>query len=339
MAKMATSTAATLAVPQAALQRGGDGRALGFECASWSHLQSYIGLLDRVPSDSGADVAGVGPALDKLRQLVRRFGSPSLVRELMGDQPRALCVDTAPEMPYAALVWWSSGLQAAAAQVAAILQALPKPAGDGEPQQELLRTLGGVADRAWRRIAPLSDALAGFKYPLLEANLELSEACRRAGDTLQRIEQEVGGLHERIGRQERQIAQLGLFGAHRKQDLLSQLHALQKERAQAMGRASRFQIQLGALDGLLDEGVWLESALDGAVDSLEKLKEAWAEFGWGVTQLAADASPAQLAEASWIEHALARTEAVRQWTALERAARRFSDELLLAGVTSRHGNV
>jgi hypothetical protein len=328
MMMMDTPTAATLAVPQAVLQRDRDGRTLGFECTSWTHLHTYLGLLDRLPVDFGADVAGVGPALDKLRQVVRRFGSPSLVRTRLRDQPRALSADTAPGMPYPALVWWAGGVRAVAAEVVAILQALPKLAGDGGRQQELLQTLAGAADKARAQIAPLSDALASFRRPLLEASLDVSEACNRAGDTLQRIQEEVGSLHERIGRQERQIAELGLFGAHRKQDLLSQLHALQKERAQAMARASRFQVQLGALDGLLDEGVWLGSALDGAVDSLEKLAKAWTRFSDGVAQLAAEASPEQLADAAWTEHALGRTEAVRQWTALEHAARGLADELV-----------
>jgi hypothetical protein len=307
---------------------------LGYDSASWSHLVSYIGLLERLPADLGRDQAcavqaGVANAVDQLRQVVQRFGSPALVRQLLRDEPSALSGEAAPEMPYAAMVWWIGGLQASAGLAASILQRLSTPAGDGGQHKEQLQLLGGVADKARRRIAPLFDALDSFTTPLLEANRGVSEACQRAGDLLQQTQEAVGGLHEQVGQVERQLAQLGLFGAHRKQDLLAQLHGLQKDRAEAMARASRFQVQLGALDALLDEGAWIEFALADAIDSLEKLRTAWTRFGSGMTQLAADTAPAQLADAAWAEQALELAEAIRQWTALERAARGFAAKSLV----------
>ena len=165
-------------------------------------------------------------------------------------------------------------------------------ADDGSEHQEQLQVLGGVADKARQRIAPLINALASASAPLLDANRGVAEACTRAGDLLQRTHEDVGGLHEKVGRQERQIAQLGLFGAHRKHDLLTQLHALQKDRAEAMARSSRLQVQLGALDALLDEGVWIEAALAETIDSLDKLRSAWTRFSSGTAQVAADAAQA-----------------------------------------------
>lgn len=105
----ADRTGHTLALPQAALQRDGDGCSLGFACTSWSHFQSYIGLLERLPADFGGGEAGVRPALDTLRQAVRRFGTAAMVRDLLRVQPRALSAETAPQLPYAALLAGHTG--------------------------------------------------------------------------------------------------------------------------------------------------------------------------------------------------------------------------------------
>lgn len=321
MSVTAINIAPSLAVPQAALREDGSCY-LAFARASWAHLQAYIGLVERLPSDFGSDEAGVGTTVGQLRRVVRRFGSPAHVRQLLRADPRALSGETAPAMTYAALAWWAGGLHESSAMVASILHRL---ADDGGQHQEQLEALGGVAGQARQRIAPLMDALAAARGPLLDANRAVAEASKRAGDLLQRTEQDVGGLHEQVGRQERQLAQLGLFGAHRKHDLLSQLHALQKDRAEAMARASRLQVQLGTLDALLDEGAWIEAALADAIDSLDKLRTGWTRFGSGMAQIAADAAP----------HAFDRGEAFRQWSALERAARGFAAESLVDCGTTR----
>ena len=325
MSATAINIAPSLAVPQAALQKEGIGK-LGFaRAASWLHLQAYIGLVERLPNDFGGDEAGVGGAVGQLRRVVRGFGSPAQVRQLLRNDPRALSGETAPGMAHATLVWWAAGLQASSGLVASILHRIAILANDGSQHQEQLQVLGGAADKARQRIAPLIDALASASEPFLDANRGVAEACKRAGELLQRTHQDVGGLHERVGRQERQIAQLGLFGAHRKHDLLTQLHALQKDRAEAMARSSRLQVQLGTLDALLDEGEWIEAALAEAVDSLDKLRTAWTRFGAGMAQMAADT-----------ELAADSAEAIRQWTALERAAREFAaGSLIDCGTTPR----
>jgi hypothetical protein len=143
----------------------------------------------------------------------------------------------------------------------------------------------------------------------------VAAAFKRAGVELQRTQADVGGLHERVGRNERQIAQLGLFGAHRKHDLLVQLHALQRDRAEAMARASRMQVLLGTLDALLDEGVWIETALADAIDSLDKLRTAWTRFSASMAPQAPQAADS--------------AEAIRRWTSLEHAAREFAAASLL----------
>ncbi|HEU4372065.1 MAG TPA: hypothetical protein VFS02_01165 [Telluria sp.] len=315
MSVAAINIAPSLAVPQAALQ--GDGScSLAFAGASWAHLLAYIGLVERLPNDFGGDEAAVGTAVGQLRRVVRGFGSPALVRQLLRADPLALSGETAPGMTYAMLAWWAGGLQESAAVVASILH---RHAGGGG-QQEQRQVLAGVAANAKRRIAPLIDALAAAKGPLLDANRALAEASRRAGVLLQRTEQDVSGLHERIGRQERQIAQLGLFGAHRKHDLLTHLHTLQKDRAEAMGRSSRLQVQLGTFDALQDEGAWVGAALADAIDSLDKLRVAWTRFGSDMAALQAFDS----------------AEAFRQWSALERAARGFAAASLVdCAATSR----
>lgn len=323
MSVTAVNIAPSLAVPQVALENQ-DGGTLAIAGASWRHLRTYIGLVERLPDDFGADEAGVGQAASQLRRVVRRFGSPAQVRQLLRTDPLALSGETAPGMAYAALTWWATDLQAAACQVAAILHRLAILEDDDQHQQQL-QVLGGIADKARQGVAPLIDALSSAKEPLLDSNRAVAEAFKRAGDVLQRTQEDVGGLHERVGRHERQIAQLGLFGAHRKHDLMIQLHALQKDRAEAMARASRLQVQLGTLDALLDEGVWIEAALADAIDSLDKLRTAWTRFSSGMAPLAADT-----------RQAVDIAAAIRLWTSLERAARGFAAASLVdCGATSR----
>jgi hypothetical protein len=281
--------------------------------------------VERLPNDFGDDEAGVGGAVGQLRRVVRGFGSPAQVRQLLRNDPRALSGETAPGMAHATLAWWGAGLQASAGVVVSSLHRLAILADDASGHQEQLQVLAAVADKARQRAAPLIDALASASEPLLDANRAVAEACKRAGDLLQRTHEDVGDLHERVGRQERQIAQLGLFGAHRKHDLLIRLHALQKDRADAMARSSRLQVQLGTLDALLDEGEWIEAALAEAIDALDKLRSAWTRFGSGVASAAADTG-----------QAFDCAEAIRQWTALERAARELAAEALVdCGTTPR----
>lgn len=321
MSVTATNIAPSVAVPQAALQKEACGT-LAIARPSWLHLQAYIGLVEHLPAEFGEDEAGVSSAVDQLRQSIRRFGSPAQVRQLLRDNPRALSGETAPAMAHVTLTWWAASLQASSGMVASVLH---RPAGDGGRHDEQLQVLGKAADNARQRITPLIDALTGASTPLLDANRGVAEACKRASDLLQRTHADVAGLHEQVGRQERHIAQLGLFGAHRKHDVLTQLHALQKDRAEAMARSSRLQVQLGTLDALLDEGVWIEAALAEAIDSLDKLRTAWTRFGSGVAQGAADTG-----------QAVDCAEVIRQWAALERAAREFAAASLVDyGATSR----
>lgn len=182
MSVTAIQVAPSLAVPHAALEDECSGN-LAFARASWSHLQAYIGLVERLPNDFGGDEAGVGTAVGQLRRVVRRFGTPAQVRQLLRADPGALSGEAAPAMTYAALAWWAGGLQESAAVVASILH---RHARDGGEHEEQRQVLGGVADKARHRIAPLLDALAAARRPLLDANRAVAEASKRAGDLLLR---------------------------------------------------------------------------------------------------------------------------------------------------------
>lgn len=182
MGNMIGAKGHTLAVPQAALHW--DGCKLDFESAAWSHFQLYLGLMDRLPADFGGDETGLGKELEQLRRLVREFGSPVLLRQLLFDAPQTLSGETTPRMAYAALVWWISGLQETAGLVASAVLSVQAPERDRGQHQEHLQLLGFVADKARRRIAPLIEALTRSKAPLIDANLDLSTACRRAGELL-----------------------------------------------------------------------------------------------------------------------------------------------------------
>lgn len=322
-----------LAVPNAALERRPGGVcALVFARASWRHLLTWIALVDELAAASAGSDDGAGRMLAKARDAARAFGSPALVRQQLRARPDILSGELAPESPYAAMIWWTAGLQAAAGLAASILQRMANPPEGASRHQDQLRLLGGIADQARRRIAPLLDGLTDARAALLEVNRGLSDASLRIAEVLRVRQEAVGGAHERVGRLESQLARLGLFNAHRKQALMTRLHDLQKDRAAAIQGEHTIELQLRAFDALLDEGAWIGPALAEAIETLEKLRTAWTRFGSGVTQLAIDAEAWELSDPAWRERALDLAEAVRQWTALERAARDFMAELLATPV-------
>ena len=323
------SAAHAVAVPNAALERRRDGYALVFASVSWRHLQTWVSLArDLRPSSEGED--GAGRVLDNIRDAACAFRSPVMVRQRLREQPAFLSGDLAPESPYAAVIWWTGGLQEAAGMAASVFQRMTTPHDGAADTRNHLRLLAAIADQARRRIAPLLDGLTDARMALLETNRTLSDASVRVGEMLLHRQDAVTGAHERVSRLERQLARLGLFNAHRKQAVLSRLHAMQRDRAAAMQREHSIELQLRAFDALLDEGAWIGPALADAIESLEKLRTAWTRFGTGMTQLAVDAADGDLADGRWLEHALNPADAVRQWSALERAARDFMSDLLPA---------
>jgi hypothetical protein len=326
---MARSNGYTLAVPQAALDHADHGSALVFETACWTHFTSYVGRVERLPAGFIADSAGVAPALAKLRRELQRFGSPAQLRQMLVEQAQALSGESAPAMLYGAIVWWIVHLQGTAASVLAILQGQVELVKTAADRKESLQWLGKLAGQARNQIPPLMEALNSFRLAVVAANDELADACTDAGAVLQQTQEAIGGLQVRVKNLEAQIAGLGLFGAHKKQDLLAQMHTLQKELADSLARAARLQAQLAALDAILGEGVWLDSGVGEVLDAMDHLRTAWTSFGSGMTQLAADASDAQLADPSWIEQVLDFGEAIRQWEALQLAASQFAAGALL----------
>lgn len=323
------SAAHAVAVPLAALERRRDGHALVVASLSWRHLQTWISLARELPPASAGE-DGAGPVLDNIRDAAHAFGSPMLVRQQLREQPAILSGELAPESPYAAVTWWTGGLQEAAGMTASILQRMAQPHDGAAGTRNHLRLLGAIADQARRRIAPLLDGLTDARVALLEANRTLCDASVRVGEMLLHRQGAVTAAHDRVSRLERQLAHLGLFNAHRKQAVLSRLHAMQRDRAAAMQREHSIKLQLRAFDALLDEGAWIGPALADAIESLEKLRTAWTRFGTGMTQLSDDSADWELADAHWLERTLGLAEAVRQWSALERAARDFMAELLPA---------
>ncbi len=313
MFRMVGATEQSLAIPQAALRRGG-GDTLAFGGASWSHLRAWLFLAERLQR------AGDGDADVELA--LQRFGSPAQVRRLLRSEPRAMSEDAMPATTYAALVWWIEGLQASAALVVAILQRMPASARDGWPLEDQLRLLAGVAGEAGRRIAYLVLVLTRCRAPLLAARRAVTAACRPTGELLEHTAASIAVLHERVNRKEREIARHGLFGAHRKHERMAELHTLQKERAAALAHAGRLQARLGVLDALREEGAWLEPALDGAIAALAELRAAWTLFGAGISELRADALAGELVQP------FDRVEVIAQWSALERAARSFAADAM-----------
>lgn len=335
-ATVSISATHALAVPNAALERRPGGAcALVFARASWRHLLTWIALVDELADASAGNDDGAGRVLGKARDAARAFGSPALARQQLRARPDILSGELPPESPYAAMIWWTAGLQAAAGLSASILQRMANPSDGASRHHDQLRLLGGIADQARRRIAPLLDGLTDARVALLEVNRSLSDTSPRIADVLRQRQEAVGGAHERVGRLESQLARLGLFNAHRKQALMTRLHALQKDRAAAIQGEHTIEVQLRTFDALLDEGAWIGPALAEAIETLERLRTAWTRFGSGMTQLSVDAAAWELSDPAWRESALDLSEAVRQWTALERAARDFMAELLAAPEDAR----
>lgn len=310
MSRMPGPAEHSLAVPEAALQRGGEDT-LVFDGAAWSHLRAWLSLAERLPPADDDSDAAVGLAL-------ARFGSPEQLRRLLRRQPRAISDGAAPAMPYAALVWWIQALHASAELVVAILQRMPALTRDGWPLEDQLRLLAGVAGQSGRRTAHLALALTGCRVTLLAAHQAVAAACRPTAERLQDTEAAIEVLHERIGRKEREIARHGLFGAHRKHERMAELHALQRERAAALAHAGRLQARLGALDALREEGAWLEPALESAIVALAELRSAWALFRACMSELRCEPT----AGAATLP--FDRGEAIARWSALQGAAERFA---------------
>jgi hypothetical protein len=320
-----------LTVPSVRLLTADDVSKLSFVMGSWVHLCSFIDKVESLPADFECGSEAAGKALDALRREAGSFGSPKALRQLLAERPDALAKTDGPPSPllYLQVVWLIQILHSSAGFVGSYLGSLAQLQGSSEDVKAVFRELGGAAEKARAPIGPLIDSLKAFKVRILSAYNDLSGACKTDAEALQKMQETVGGLQVRVESLQKQIGELGFFAskAHRT-ELEQQLTSANKELADTSARADKIRAALARLEPILNEGHWLGSGVDDLVEFLGNLRKAWTDFGSGLTQLAVD-SNVKLEDPVALRLALGLDEAIKQWTAIDQAARQFTVESLV----------
>jgi hypothetical protein len=313
-----------LAVPSTAILKFDDNNKLAFDTNSWMHLLRYVGKVENLSVEFNGVSVDTGEALTKLRSECESFGSPKALRQLLIKNPNILADKTCPSMPYATIVWLVQHLHESALSTVSLLQSLL----EGRSGNELkagLQELGTNAGKAMKPISDLSVLLSVFKNEIIAANNTLSNAYKADTDLLHRKQERVGALQVRIEGAQKKIDELGFFSSKQKRTELEQeLCALQQELASIETQSEKLRSSVGELESILEDGAWLKSSLDDLLGFFDNLRKVWTTFGSGLTQMAADASDAQLGDLSFVKKALGFDEAIKQWNAIDQAAKRFT---------------
>jgi predicted nucleic acid-binding Zn-ribbon protein len=310
------------AVPNAPLLHRSDPARLELDSMSWRHLNRYLVLVEDAPEphDSGAASA---PALAELRSVVNEFGSPKRLA-LMTDQRReVLATDQSPENLHLRILRVIAQLGRSADFVAATLNGFSAAAGAPDQAKQTLQQLGSAAAKARDAIGPLAEALKHFKPGLLGANAALAQAYSKDAEKLRSLQEEGGRLAAKLEGLQNEVARLGFFSSGKKHQLEREITALTGQREESQSRSEDLRRELAAVEPIVNEGFWVESALDDLVGGLDKLRNTLTAFGSAMTQLAADVSDAQLRDAAAIAAALGKDTAISQWRAVGEAAERF----------------
>ena len=318
-----------LAVQQAALRQAvDDGNPhLAFEGGSaWDHLTYYIAQADK--QQPGPDKP-LATAAQAVADEAARFGTPKSLRALLATSPDALAQNTPPAMLYAGLVWFVLRLKSSAASMLSYQQSLLEAGVAASDRREVLHALGPMVEEARASIAPLLQGLNKWKDGVLPANAALAQLATQTGTDLQAQQEALGRLQAAIASIEEQLAHLGLFSGHKKKELEAQLHALREQLARDTALSEQLRLQLEGVNLLLANGGWLEAAIDELIHWLDGLRTAWSALGSGTTQLAADASDAELGNDSWLAQTLASAMAFPLWQALITAAQHYASNALV----------
>lgn len=313
-----------LAVPGTALVKPGGAGELAFDSNYWRHLARYIGKVESLPEAIEGCAAGTAEALDRLRSLAPDFGSPRRLRQLLLERPDALADAKPPATFYAGIVWLAQHLHESAAFVVSVLQSIGEAAASADDLKKSLQLLGSRAQDARTSIGPLIGSLRDFKSSILKANSALSDVFTTEAEHLHRLQEAVGGLKAKVANLNKEIGEIGIFGTRRKHDLEQQLRPLQQELDDKSTQAEKLRAALGKLEPIREEAPWLEPSLDDLIEFFDKSRTVWTTFGSGLSQLVADASDDQLKDPAWLKKVLGLDEAVKQWQAIDRAAKRFA---------------
>ncbi|MGZ5199734.1 MAG: hypothetical protein ACXWC4_08180 [Telluria sp.] len=314
---MARSTGTTLAVPRAAL--AADGSALAFEPLGWKHLAAYLDKVEHMPGDARALTPALAAAFGALAETVHGFGTPA---QLAAD-PALVDAQDRPELPYAAFAWTVHRLHGAARDTLAALRACTTPGATPQLRRESLQGLGALAARARDQASALLPEVQQFRTSILRAHHQFGTAMAGISGNLQSEWEAVGAQRARLENLQAQLQQTSILHPHKRHELGTQIRDAEQELSVATAKAEQLRQNAAALNELVQEGAWLDTCLGGITDFLQNLRAAWAAFGAAMTQLAADATDALLADAAWLDSQLEPDEALPRWQALAEAADQF----------------
>jgi DNA repair exonuclease SbcCD ATPase subunit len=313
-----------LAAPGTALLKPSGAGELAFDSNYWRHLARYIGKVDSLPEAVEGCSAETAKALDGLRSLAPDFSSPRRLRQLLLERPEALADAQSPATFYAGIVWLAQHLHESAAFVVSVLQSIEEAAASANDVKEGLQLLGRKAQDARTSTGPLIGSLRDFKSAILKANSALAGASTTDAEHLHRLQEAVGGLKVKVEKLNKEIGEIGIFGARRKHELEGQLKSLQQELEEKSAQAEKLRAALGKIEPIREEASWLEPSLTDLVEFFEKARTVWTTFGSGLSQLIADAADDQLEDSAWLKRVLGLDEAITQWQAIDQAAKRFA---------------
>jgi len=313
-----------LAVPGTALLKPGGAGELAFNSNYWMRLNRYMGKVESLPEAIEGCSARTGEALDRLRSAAPDFGSPRRLRQLLLERPNALADAQPAATFYAGIVWLAQHLHESAAFVVSVLRTMGESAASANDLKEGLQLLGRRAQDARTSIGPVIGSLRDFKSRILNSNSAFSDAFKTDAEHLHKMQEAVGGLKVRVETLQKEIDEIGIFGAGRKHELESQLQSLRQEFEGKSVQAEKLRAALGKLEPIREEAPWLEPSLDDLIEFFDKSRTVWTTFGSGLSQLVADASDDQLKDPAWLKKVLGLDEAVKQWQAIDQAAKLFA---------------
>lgn len=321
------------AVPPAGLLRPSEDAEpqLAFQGPAWSKLCSYLKQISLLPAGSGELSSELTKAVGELKSLAERFGSPRTLRELVRANPNVLASREVPGPGYVGLVWLVQALHTRAGTLASGLSTLESSEGPGSAQAvvQLLQTLAEQAAAAMSLAAPLRAEVSELKTALLSAHAALGAEVRKSASVLQELQVEVGRHQQEARSTQEAIDNASLLTSKKKKDeLKQQLEKAKAALSETSARAEKLRGLLAALESAEDAGNWLEPALSGLSEFLEAHGKTWMGVSRELTELVANASAEQLADARWVSHTLGTAEARRKWAAISQAAKAFTANAL-----------
>jgi DNA repair exonuclease SbcCD ATPase subunit len=302
---------------------------LACDTTAYRHLKGYLQQVDGLKA-VGTD--SLQAALAQVQHETQAFGSPKVLRQCLSSQPNPLADQMPPDLLYTALVWLVQQLHLSSALIITALQTLAREARSHQDVKEGLLRLGRNADKARQPIAALIVRLRAFKPKLLLANHQLSEAYRANTTKLHSKQERLGTLKVTIENLQQNIAKLNfLSSAQTRKKLSQELEALQQELQALSTETDQLRRAIAAVELVLEEGAWIPTALDDITGFLENLRKLWTTFGTNLTQMAADATAAQLGDLNWVKKGLGLGKAIDQWTLISQVAKQFVVDALVDG--------